>query len=83
MGGRGSASGSSAGGRDTPFPVGKFTAKQIKGMSRSDLETVATAIYANKAMSNGLSKVEGVRRATLLLSGNTDAQLRKYISRNQ
>ena len=82
MGGRGSASSIGAGKRDTPFSVGKYSAKQLKGMGRGDLEKLATAIFANKAMAGGLSKAEGVRRASSLMSGNTDAQLRKYISRN-
>jgi len=54
----------------------------VKGMKRKDLETLATAIYANKAMESGIDKAEGVRRAKSLMSGNTDAQLRKYIVKN-
>ena len=75
-------------GRDRAKEPDKFdvpsniTSKSLKAMKRGDLETFATAIYANKAMESGLSKEEGVRRAKSLMSGNTTAQLIKYIEKN-
>lgn len=75
-------------GRDRVKKPDKFdvpsniTSKSLKAMKRGDLETFATAIYANKAMESGLSKEEGVRRAKSLMSGNTTAQLIKYIEKN-
>lgn len=67
---------------NTPFPVPKLSANEVKSLSRSSLESVTTAIYANNAMKSGLSKEEGVYRSRSLMSGNTDAQLRKYILNN-
>lgn len=83
MGGRGASSGLSSGSgtREKPFSVPKVTGAQLKAMSRKQLETMATAIYANRATKSGLSQAEGVRRASSLMSGNTDAQLRKYIKK--
>ena len=69
------------GGEKFSVPSGLKEA-DVKGMKRKDLENLATSIYANKAMEQGLSKEEGVHRAKSLMSGNTDAQLRKYIVKN-
>ena len=55
-----------------------FTKASISKMNRSGLETLATAIFANRATSQGLSIQEGIHRAKSLMSGNTTAQLRKY-----
>jgi len=83
MGGRGASSGfgggSSAAGKSFSSP--KVTSKQLAKLGRKQLETIATAISANDMMGRGLSQSESVRRATSLMSGNTDAQLRKYISK--
>lgn len=84
MGGRGSSGkggGGSGGSSQNTFSVPKLTSKQINALSRSELETLATALYANEAMKQGLTRDEGVRRARSLLSGNTTAQLKKYVSR--
>ena len=83
MGGRGASSGL-AGGRsakEKAFSIPKVTGAQLKAMSRKQLETLATAIYANQAVKSGLSQAEGVYRANSLMSGNSDAQLRKYIKK--
>ena len=63
----------------TPFPIPKMSASDVKSLSRASLETVTVAIYTNNAMKSGLSKAEGIYRSRSLMSGNTDAQLRKYI----
>lgn len=76
MGGRGGSSGLSG---NKKFNIPKVTGTQLKKMSRKQLETMATAIFANNAAKSGLPQAEGVRRANSLMSGNTDAQLRKYI----
>ncbi len=55
----------------------------INKMTRKELETLAATIYANKAKKQGLTISEGVRRARLLMDGNTDAQLKKYIKNNK
>lgn len=65
-----------------PFSVPKIGTALLKALSRKDMEAIATAIYANNAMKSGLTKAEGVQRAMSLMSGNTDAQLRKYIAKN-
>lgn len=79
MGGRGAASGL---GSPKLFSVPKVTGAQLKAMGRKQLETMVTAISANRSVKAGLSQAEGVRRANALLDGNTDAQLRKYISKH-
>lgn len=84
MGGRGASSGLSGGSgtKEKLFNVPKVSSAQLKSMSRRQLITMATAIFANGAVKSGLSQAEGVRRATLLMDGNTDVQLRKYIKKN-
>ncbi len=84
MGGRGASSGlgGGLGTKEKAFSIPKVTGAEIKAMSRKQLETMSTAIFANDAVKSGLSQAEGVRRATLLMDGNTDAQLRKYIAKN-
>ena len=84
MGGRGASSGlgGGSGTKEKLFSIPKVTGALLKSMSRKKLVTMATAIYANDAVKRGLSQSEGVRRATLLMDGNTDAQLRKYISKH-
>lgn len=79
MGGRGASS--RLGKKEKAFSIPKVTPAQLKKMSRSQLETLASAIYANEAVKSGLSQAEGVRRASSIMDGNTDAQLRKYISK--
>ena len=97
MGGRGSSGGGGGGGNGGgggglfgkssrgkgggAFSVPKLSKAAIGKMSRHELEKVATAIYANNAMKSGISKSEGVHRAQSLMSGNTTAQLRKYVRR--
>lgn len=88
MGGRGSNGGSGGssigGGKNTdnsPFKIPKMSKAKVGKMSRSELESWATAIYANNAMKTGLSKADGVYRARSLMSGNTTAQLRKYVTK--
>lgn len=77
MGGRGSSSGLRSGGGG----LTKVSASDLKKMSRKQLERAATSIFANRSVKSGLSRAEGTRRAKLLMSGNTDAQLRKYIKK--
>ena len=85
MGGRGSASGKGGGAANSKSSWQnmntKFTSKQISSMSRSQLETVAKAIYIKVNMARGKSESEALYSATGLMPGNTDAQLRKYIKR--
>lgn len=83
MGGRGASSGlgGGSGAKEKAFSVPKVTGAQLKSMSRSQLETLAAAIYANRATKSGLSQAEGLHRARSLMSGNTDTQLRKYIKK--
>ncbi len=93
MGGRGSASGVakagsvSGGGKSTKSNSlsamnTKFSTKEISKMSRRQLEIAARAVFVKQNVAKGLSATEADRRASLLMSGNTDAQLRKYIKRN-
>ena len=81
FGGRGGASG--LGGAAAKAFNTNFTSKEIDAMSRSQLETVAMAVYAKKNAGAGLPTSEALRRAKLLLDGNSTAQLRKYIKKNK
>lgn len=86
MGGRGSSGGGAGriggGSGNSPISIPKLTKAAIGKLGRADLETLATAIFTNNALKQGLSKAEGIRRAKSLMSGNTTAQLRKYVTRN-
>lgn len=78
--GRGTAVKSrTSGGKSASIKIPTFTKASISKMNRSGLETLATAIFANRATSQGLSIQEGIHRAKSLMSGNTTAQLRKYV----
>ncbi len=87
MGGRGASSGiRSNGAGDSAAKVAgmntKFTTKQINSMSRSQLELVAKAVFVKQNIARGMTADEAARRASALMSGNSTAQLRKYISKN-
>ena len=81
LGGRGGASGGKKGGPTIPFK--KFTAKQLSAMNKSQLATVAKAVFINKNTANGMSASTAARRFDLLVGSNSAAQLRKYIKKNQ
>ena len=94
MGGRGSSSGvksasskstakskTSKGGGSISAVNTKFTGKQISAMSRKQLEAVATAVVIKQNVKRGLSESEAARRASLLMDGNSSAQLRKFIKK--
>lgn len=65
------------------FEIPNVSDSDINKLPRKELETLAVAIYANKAKKQGLTISEGVRRARLLMNGNTDTQLKKYIKSNK
>ena len=91
MGGRGGSSGmnkGAGGGSSSTNSAAaikaantKFSTAEINSMSRSQLETVAIAVFAKQNMARGLSAGEAIRRAKALMDGNTTAQLRKYIKK--
>lgn len=60
----------------------KFSTKEISSMSRKQLEEVARAVFIKQNMARGLSESEADYRARSLMSGNTTAQLRKYVKKN-
>lgn len=86
MGGRGSSSGARGSNKSNGKTFAnlntKFTTKQISSMSRSQLETAAKAVFVKMGMKQGLSASEALYRASSLMGGNSDAQLRKYIKKN-
>lgn len=89
MGGRGATSGFAGGTKIQKGAIGgsantktNYSTKEINTMNRKQLENVARAIYVKKNTALGLSTSEADYRARSLMSGNTDAQLRKYIKRN-
>ena len=81
FGGRGGASGGKRSGTTISFK--KFTAKEIASMSKKQLATVAKAVFINKNTASGMKASEAARRFDLLVSGNSPAQLRKFIKNNQ
>ena len=80
-GGGGSGSNKGGGAGDIAEINTKFTQKQLDGMSRSQLEDVARAVYIKQNMARGLSASEALRRANALMDGNTTAQLKKFIKK--
>ena len=79
MGGRGSSGRRGNGKSSGLFPVFKVSRSLAKTFSRSQLETLATAIFANDGMKSGLSRTEAVTRGRSLIPFNTTAQLRNYV----
>ncbi len=82
MGGRGGSSRMSSGGASVANVNTKFTSRELSSMGRSQLESVARAVFIKQNMARGLTAEEASRRAGLLMNSNTDAQLRKYIKRH-
>ena len=58
-----------------------MTKASLGKMSRSQLEK--HAINAFVKMNSSLGKAEATRRAKLLMGGNTTAQLRNFVYKNQ
>ena len=74
----------SGGGSAEKLPtVQKKTATQIKNMTRKQAIAAAKPIFIRNNMRAGLSKAEATRRFNALVDGNTTAQLKGYIKRNQ
>lgn len=80
-GGKGSSGGGSGSSKSSPIPIPNVTQAQVNKMSRSRLEILATSLYVNEGMKQGLSKSEALYRARSLMPGNSDNQLKKYIKR--
>lgn len=81
LGGRGGGSSGKSKGDAVPFK--KFTSKQVNSMNRSQLLTLAKAVFINKNTANGMSASTAARRFDLLAGSNSVAQLKKYINKNQ
>ena len=60
----------------------KFTQAELNKMSRKKLESTALQVARKLASKQGITEAEAERRAKMLMSSNSDAQLRKYIKRN-
>lgn len=74
----------SGGGSSGNLPtVQKKTPAQIKNMTRKEAVAAAKDIFIRNNMKMGLSQAEATRRFNALIDGNTTAQLKKYIKRNQ
>lgn len=65
----------------TKSTTSKLTKASLNKMSRKNLETQAIKAFIKK--NSSLGTAEATRRAKALMSGNTDAQLRKFIYKNQ
>lgn len=83
FGGRGGSSGSASGGGASMPKVTKHSASEIANMTRAQAVAAARPIFIRNNMRMGLSKAEATRRFNALEDGNTLAQLKKYIKRNQ
>ena len=59
-----------------------YSQRELSSMSREQLETIAREVAKNAAPIQGISEEEAVRRFELLMSVQTDEQLRKYINQN-
>lgn len=83
FGGRGGSGGkgSSGSSKSSLIPIPNVTQAQVNKMPRSRLEILATSLYVNEGIKQGLSKSEALYRVRSLMSGNSDAQLKKYIKR--
>ena len=84
FGGRGGSSGGGAGKATEPILKmnTKFSAKQLSTMGRDKIATIAKAVFVQQNVARGLSATEALKRANMLLSGNTTPQLRKYIQKH-
>ncbi len=81
MGGGGSGGGG-GGASSKQYDVDtNFTNKEIDGMSRKKLESIATKIGANNIMKNspGMTREQATQYAKNMLPDNSTAQLRKLI----
>ena len=63
-------------------PNTKFAQAELNKMSRKKLESTALQVARKLASKQGISEAEAERRAKMLMSSNSDAQLRKYIKKN-
>lgn len=67
--------------RQTPART-KYTMAELRGMGRPELERTARAVAAEHAADMGIAEAEALRRFDMLVDGNSDAQLRKYINQH-
>lgn len=84
--GSGSSSRTNAGGGGggaSNAPAKTYTTKELSNMSRAQLVNAARDIYIRQGGHMGLSASEASERFDMLISGNSTAQLRKYIAKNQ
>ena len=75
--------GATAGGKPS-----KMTQSAVSKLNRKQLESKAIEAVKKLSMQkgnaySGLTSEEAERRARLLMSGNSDAQLRKFVYKNQ
>lgn len=65
-----------------PIKVPKLSTAELSKLKRPQLVKIAKAVFINSNVKMGLSPSEAARRFDLLQDGNTTAQLRKYIKKN-
>lgn len=61
----------------------KMTQSDVSKLNRKQLESKAIEAARKNASKQGISADEAERRARLLMSSNSDAQLRKFVYKNQ
>lgn len=64
-----------------PLKVPKLSSDALSKMKRSQLLTIAKAVYVNNNVSRGMTPSAAAQRFDLLQGGNTTAQLRNYIKK--
>jgi hypothetical protein len=70
--------GATAGGKPS-----KMTQSDVSKLNRKQLESKAIEAARKNASKQGISADEAERRARMLMSSNSDAQLRKFVYKNQ
>jgi hypothetical protein len=61
----------------------KMTQAAVSKLNRKQLESKAIEAARKNASKQGISADEAERRARMLMSSNSDAQLRKFVYKNQ
>lgn len=60
-----------------------MTAGQIDDMGRGELEAASLGVYVRENVARGMTEQQAVERFYLLVDGNSDAELRKYLKRRR
>lgn len=70
-------------GRSAPSERVGMTVGQINAMGRGELEAASLGVYVRENVAKGMTEHQAVERFHLLVDGNSDAELRKYLKRRR